>query len=291
MVLSAGRGSRLEPLTTEVPKPLVPLGDRPLLDHLAAALAEAAPKCLVFNTHYLADKIVAFAKGWGARVQVSEEKGVLGTAGGVAFAYPRCSGVPWIVQNGDIWGASVAPALLETDDSADLVLSVVRRPKGRGTVGLGDDGRVVRLRGEVFGLEVSGADYRGTMRLLPRALEALPSVGCLIGDVALPALRRGQCIGALISAEPFVDIGSLPEYLRANQDWLGQVGAEGEGYRGGHVSVGPGVELERCVLGEGVLVQGEGLVSEVVAWPGATVVAPLSRAIVTPTRVVPVGGP
>src|SRR5688572_24985701 len=102
IVLSAGFGTRLRPLTDELPKVLVPVGDRSLLAHIAAALREAGHSELVINTHHKSEVFVSYISNLGVKIDVIHEPEIRGTAGGVAGARPwfRCSEV--LVWNGDI---------------------------------------------------------------------------------------------------------------------------------------------------------------------------------------------
>jgi mannose-1-phosphate guanylyltransferase len=161
---------------------------------------------------------------------------------------------------------------------AGFCMAVRPRPRGEGRVGLGGDGRVVRLRGECFGEEVLGADYLSVSALGPAALEALPEQGCLVGDFALPRLRRGDRIESVAVSGEVLSIGdSLADYLQANQRWLaGRPCHVGDGAR-----VAPGVRLQGSVIGAGAEVSGDGSLAGCVVWPGARARAPLAGAVVT----------
>lgn len=282
MVLCAGLGTRLRPLTLEKPKPLVPVGDRPLLAHIAARLARAGFDQLVINTHHLPDAFANLDASLGVEVQRVHEPRILGTAGGVAGARELLGEPPVVLWNGDILVEPPLEALCEGARSGGLALGVQPRAKGEGTVGVRADGRVVRLRGEVFGEEHAGGDYVGVAALGARCLAGLPSEGCLIGDWALPELRAGRPIETVAVPGGFSDAGDPAAYLALNLAWLG-----GEPvYLGVDAAVDAGVSLETCVIGAGARVVGAGRVRRVVAWPGAVVQAPLEDAIVTPARVV-----
>jgi mannose-1-phosphate guanylyltransferase len=161
------------------------------------------------------------------------------------------------------------------------MLAVVPREPLEGTVGVGAEGEVVRLRGEVFGQEISGADYMGAARLRESALCELPQVGCLIGDYALPLLRAKKRVGTLRVLESFVDVGDPRSYFLANIAWLRAHLALPHVYVGPGAQLGANVDTRLCVLGAGVTVVGAGALEGVVALPGARVNAPLRRAIVT----------
>jgi mannose-1-phosphate guanylyltransferase len=191
-----------------------------------------------------------------------------------------------LVWNGDMFTTPPLQELLGAV-RAGLTLAVALRSRGEGTVGLDEHHRVVRLRGECFGVEARGADYIGVAALGPDVLKALPEQGCLIGDVALPRLRAGGVIETVPSSAPFWDIGDVKGYFRANVAWLDGFG--GASWLGQGADIGPEVELGGSIVGAGARVEGNGDVTRCVVWPGARAAAPLADAIVTRRTVVKVG--
>jgi mannose-1-phosphate guanylyltransferase len=278
MLLCAGLGTRLRPLTDELPKPLVPLGDRPLLAHVLERLSEGGITRAVMNSHHLHHEFLHILRQLPRKPQVSHESEILGTAGGVAHARQLLGKAPLVVHNGDILCRPPVAPLLERARTGGMWLAVAARPPGQGTIGLDDEARVVRLRGGQFGSETRGGDYIGVASLGADVLEALPARGCLIGDVALPRLRSGQVVGAVLVEGGFIDCGHLVSYFEANLAWLEE---RGERAFVGKDAVVDGVELERTVVGAGARVTGSGRLERVVVWPGATARAPLSDMIVT----------
>src|SRR6201985_1885566 len=106
MVLAAGLGLRMRPLTERMPKPLVPVAGRPLLDHVLDKLGEAGVTEAVGNVHYLPDQIIAHTAGRAhPRVPISDERDqVLGTGGGVVKALPLLGDAPFFHVNSDtLW--------------------------------------------------------------------------------------------------------------------------------------------------------------------------------------------
>jgi len=286
MVLSAGYGTRLRPLTDEIPKPLVPIGDTPLLGRHLMALHRAGARLLAVNTHHHAPQIVSYIEGLGFPVHVSHEDRILGTAGGIARVGGMLEEGPLVVVNGDIMGDLPLKSLLGAERSG-LTLAVTPRELGQGTVGLGVRGEVVRLRGETFGREVQSGDYMGVALLGQECLLSLPAEGCLVGDFALPELRRGGSIQSVVVRATFEDVGTPEQYLRANLRWWDeQVKPKGSSYLGEGSQVSSKVEIEHSLVGAGARIWGEGRVVESVILPGATAKAPLSNAIVTPSGVV-----
>jgi len=302
LILAAGFGTRLRPLTLELPKPVVPVGDRPLLAHVAAACRRAGATRLIANAHHEHQKLSNTIASLGLNIQVVVEPQIRGTAGGVAGARPGFEPGPVLIWNGDILTDAPARPLLDLARARDAqVLAVAPRVAGEGTVGLGADGSVVRLRGRVFGVEVQGADYIGVMALGAGVLAALPEHGCLFGDVALPHLAAGGKVWTVPSRAAWTDLGDLPSYVAANFAWLDAhlsrpesdaAAAASTSWLASDVCLDPRVSLDRCVVGLGAKVLGAGTVEHVIAWPGATFSAPLSRAVVLGSgRIVPFDGP
>jgi mannose-1-phosphate guanylyltransferase len=287
MILAAGFGTRLRPLTDELPKPLLPVGDRPAIAHIAGRLAAAGIQRASLNTHHLAEAFSAERlAGLPVHLTVIHEPRILGTAGGVANAAPHLGAGDAIVWNGDILADLDVRALFQSHAQAEAqggalaTLAVAPRPRGEGTVGLDARGAVVRLRGERFGEEASGGDFLGIQVLGAALRRKLPEVGCLVGDGYLPALREGAFIAAAPFDGDWGDIGSVAAYLDENVRWLrsqtGRPAHCGEGAR-----VEASIELSDSVVGAFATVTGRGALRRVVVWPLARAVAPLEDAVVT----------
>jgi MurNAc alpha-1-phosphate uridylyltransferase len=119
MVLAAGFGERMRPLTLRMPKPLVPLAGRPLVDHVLGRLAAAGVETAVVNVHYLPEQLEAhFATRSGRQpeILVSDERGVLlDTGGGTKKALPLLGPGPFFIHNADsVWSEAATPAQLGT---------------------------------------------------------------------------------------------------------------------------------------------------------------------------------
>lgn len=129
MVLAAGRGERMRPLTDHTPKPLLSVGGKPLIVWHLERLAAAGFTDIVINHAHLGQQIEeALGKGnnWGLTIRYSPEPpGALETAGGIVQALPLLGEEPFLVINGDIfcdWDVARAPKALAPGDLAHLVL-------------------------------------------------------------------------------------------------------------------------------------------------------------------------
>jgi mannose-1-phosphate guanylyltransferase len=281
MVLAAGLGTRLKPLTDARAKPLVPVGDRPALAHVLDRLRAAGATRVVVNAHHRAGDVRAFVEAQPAGVSVSEERDLLGTAGGLSNARALLGEGDVLVWNADILADVDVGGLVEVHAAAGAAATLLVQPlaAGTGSVGLDENGRVVRLRRERFGAEASGGEFLG-VHVLGAALRArLPAHGGLVEDVFVPAMARGETLRAQLHAGAWHDIGTLATYLAANRAWLAANGLAS--WVGPGARVAPAVTLEGCVVGAGATVEGWGVLSACVVWPGAHAVAPLQGAVVT----------
>ena len=106
MILAAGKGERMRPLTDKTPKPLLRVGGMPLIEHHIRALAAAGFGEIVINVAYLGEQIVAFCGDgarWGVSIQFSREDEPLETAGGIIKALPLLGEQPFALVNGDVY--------------------------------------------------------------------------------------------------------------------------------------------------------------------------------------------
>jgi MurNAc alpha-1-phosphate uridylyltransferase len=146
MVLAAGLGVRMRPLTDRMPKPLVPVAGSPLLDHVLDKLADAGISEAIVNVHYLPDQIIDHvAKRSHPKVIISDERDtVLGTGGGVVKALPLLGDAPFYHLNADtMWIDGVRPnlaRLAEAFDPArmDILLLMAPTASSIGYSGSGD---------------------------------------------------------------------------------------------------------------------------------------------------------
>ncbi len=277
LILCAGLGARLRPLTDLRAKPMMPVGDAPAVAHVArrVRLVLASDARLAVNVHHRPEDLAAWAAA--ERILVSYETELLGTAGGVARAATLLGAGDVLVWNGDILSELDPRALLAAHvaGGAAATLAVFPRPANEGNVGLADDGRIVRLRQESFGRETRGGDFLG-IHLLGEPLRALlPAQGCLVGDVYLPALRRDETLWAHETSEGFVDIGSVAQYLAANAAWLAARGVASWAHPTAQVHA----SIAGSVVGEGAIIDAPALNS--VVWPGARVQSACTASVVT----------
>jgi MurNAc alpha-1-phosphate uridylyltransferase len=184
MVLAAGFGTRMRPLTDAIPKPLVPVGGKPLINHVLDRLAAIGVETAVVNVHHFADQVEQHLKPRRApKIVISDERaGVLGTGGGVVKALPLLGPAPFFHINSDtLWIDGVksnlerlAAAFRPDDMDALLLLAPTTTSvgyAGRGDFAMAADGKL-RRRAE---REVVPFVYAGIAILSPALFRDAPS--------------------------------------------------------------------------------------------------------------------
>jgi mannose-1-phosphate guanylyltransferase len=275
MVLAAGLGTRLRPLSDARAKALVPIGDRPALAHVLAHLRSFGVTRIAVNAHHRVEEVRSFVLAQPEpTVSLSEEVELLGTAGGLARAGEMLGDGDVLVWNGDILASVDIGALTAAHVSGGWDATLVVQPlaPGEGRVGLDAAGRVVRLRSEGIAPEARGGEFLGVHVIGSALRRRLPERGGLIEDLYLPALRRGAAVRAFLYDAAWFDIGTVATYLEANFAWLARRGLGS--YVGGGAHIAPSVVLDRCVIGSGARVEGTGVLERCVVWPGARAMAP-----------------
>ena len=225
MVLAAGMGVRMRPLTDTMPKPLVPVAGKPLLDHVLDRLAAAGVEYAVVNVHYLGEQIIAHVAGrTRPRVAISDERGLLlGTGGGVVKALPELGPDPFFHINSDtIWIDGVTPNLTRLADAFDAARMDALLLLASTTESIGYDGRGdfvmapnggLRARGE---REIAPFVFAGAAILSPGLFKETPS-----GEFPLTLLfKRAEESGRLFGLRLdglWMHVGT-PEAIEAAED-------------------------------------------------------------------------
>lgn len=249
VVLAAGEGRRLRPLTDERPKPLCPVGARPLLDHALDRLRPHAAAVAV-NAHHLAEQLTAYVAERHPDVQVSlEQPAALGTAGALGRLHDWLDGRPVLVVNADAWTTARLDPLVDgwTGEAPRLLCS----PRGRADFG--------------------DLHYVGAALLPWSAVAALRAEPSGLYEVSWrQAYADGRLELVVDEDGRYVDCGTPLDYLRANLLDSGGRSVVGEG------AVVEG-ELVRSVVWPGARVErGEILVDSIRTTQGRTVHVPLA---------------
>lgn len=204
MVLAAGLGTRMRPLTEDTPKPLLQLCERSLLHHAMDRLHDAGIARIVVNAHWFADQVAEAAADYGATPApvVLAEDTLLETGGGVKAALPQLGSEPFVVVNGDaFWLDGPSPALRRMTaafDPAemDALLLLVRTAHVDGETGRGDFlldplGRARRPKER----EIAPYLFGGVQILSPRLFEGMPDGAFSLNRVYDRAIEEGRLFG------------------------------------------------------------------------------------------------
>jgi mannose-1-phosphate guanylyltransferase len=233
MVLCAGFGTRLRPLTDKVPKPLVPLCGVPLLRYNFALLKNAGVREIVVNTHHLGATMArgaeAIASELDIDLQVSrEEKQILGTGGGVRRAQAMLGAGTFILMNGDmIFDLDLAAALAahrKAGAAATMVLAPYPRGATYGAVEVDAQMNVRRIagRGAQPDPSLSKLHFTGVHVLEPELIARLPAEGesDINRTAYVRAIHDGARVHGFLQQGYWGDLGAPRSLLRAHLDVL-----------------------------------------------------------------------
>jgi N-acetyl-alpha-D-muramate 1-phosphate uridylyltransferase len=203
-VLAAGKGERMRPLTSTIPKPLVPLGGQPLIDHVLDRLAAARITRAVVNVHYLAEKLEKhLAHRTKPKIVISDERSeLLDTGGGVLHALPKLGPGPFVIHNSDsVWieglGSNLDRLLEGWDaDTMDSLMLVAPLAASIGYDGFGDFqmdpmGRLTRQSGSRMAPFV----FAGVSIAHPRLFDGAPHGPFSLNKLWNGAIEKGRLYG------------------------------------------------------------------------------------------------
>lgn len=305
MVMAAGLGTRLKPLTLEVPKPMVPVANRPIMEHILGLLARHELGEVIANLHWFPDTIRGrFGDGaeLGIELTYSYEEQLLGTAGGVRNVREFFGTEPFCVMAADaltdIDLGALARAHRESDWIATLAVKRVANVSEFGVIVTGSDGRVQGFQEKpdpaealsdlancmIYVLEPQVFDHFPDKQEVDFALDVFPAL-----------LEHDVPFGVHVADAYWNDVGSLSEYLQGNLDVVsgavdvepvGELvdaesggalaGAElhGRALIGAGATIGEGARLDGpLVIGPGASIEAGAMVRESVLLPGAEVAA------------------
>lgn len=308
MVLCAGLGTRLRPLTDERPKPLVPVLGRPLASYALARLAGAGVRHVVCNTHHLGAQVRPALEPYAQRANLAletvHEETLLGTGGALKNALPRFGGEPFYVCNGDVLAAPDLRALRALHERTGARMTLVLREDPRaeklGAIDVDEAGRVRRILGEgpAPAEPFKRCIFTGVYLVAGDLGDDLPDNGCVVRHTLRRLLARGDTVSGLLDDGPWFDLGTPETYVGVQRGLLdGSIAFPGveppfeARWLDPTARVGDDVRLGRYLsVGAGAVLAGRGEVRDAVLWDGARVTAPFEGAVVTAEgRVVRVG--
>lgn len=224
MILAAGRGTRMAPLTDNCPKPLIPLAGKPLIQHHIEKLVAAGVRDIVINHAYLGFMIEeALGEGsrWGCNIRYSAEDQALETAGGIIQALPLLTtelDEPFLLINGDVWldwDYGNALAIAENfERQQEGFLWLVKNPEHNphGDFALTDHGHVLSQ------INDKGWTFSGVSLLAPKLFADLPQGVRPLAPVLRQAMARGTIHGQILACD-WVDVGT-PQRLASLEQTL-----------------------------------------------------------------------
>ena len=215
MILAAGRGERMRPLTDKLPKPLLPVAGKPLLQYHVEALAKAGITELVINHARFGGRIEAFladGAAFGVNIRYSAEgDSPLGTGGGIKQALPLLGDDPFLVVNGDIWADFPLKTLSATSPGQAHLVLVPNPPHH-------PQGDFVLQDGEVSDAGQARYTFSGIGIYRPALFLSVPERVFPLAPVLRQAMRNRQVTGELYRGRWF-DIGT-PERLAELEEAL-----------------------------------------------------------------------
>lgn len=287
-ILGAGLGTRLQPLTRRLPKPLVPLFHRSLAEWTMAACERAGIGRFAVNTHHLpeawaefgedaesggltgANGHAAVTRRWrGHEVSLFHEPVLLETGGGLKNIASWIGDEPVLVHNGDIFSTMDLGRLVEAHEASGLPVTLALRSEGEQKRIALDDGRarVTDVRGEL-GRAAGTHVFSGVYCMNPGFLDLLAR------DVKVPVIpafldltMRGELGAVVLDEGVWLDLGDRESYLRAHRELALDDAVHADAV------IGRGALVERSVIGPGASIGAGAMVRDSVVWPGGRVCA------------------
>jgi mannose-1-phosphate guanylyltransferase len=297
MLLAAGLGTRLRPLTDLLPKPAVPLLGRPLAHYALDRLLAAGVTELAANAHHLPDHVARVVRERVADALISVEPELLGTGGGIRRALtsladrsarPIDPSEPLLISNADVLFAPDLTAALAAHRASGAFATMILRRDPRaeklGPIEVDAEGRVRRiLRAPEHAGPLQTLMFTGLSILSGAAVLQLPEKGCLVRQGYRLWLDRGENVHGVVESASFRDLGSPGEYLGAHLDLLSGA-ARWDGITPASTFVDPsadvaGARLDRVVVGPRSRVEAGVSLERVVVWPD-TVVRESDRGVI-----------
>ncbi|GAB4235032.1 MAG: mannose-1-phosphate guanyltransferase [Deltaproteobacteria bacterium] len=290
VVMAGGFGTRLRPLTEKLPKPMAPVANRPMMEHVVRLLAAEGIDDLDVLLHFFPEKISSYfgdGSPWGVRMHYVNAEADYGTAGAVKNDAERLSGTFLVISADIITDFDLSKAIdfhKERKAALTIVLTRVPNPLQYGIVITEDDGRIVRfLEKPTWGEVFSDTINTGIYIIEPEVLDLVPAKkNWDFSKNLFPAmLSRGDRLLGYIAEGYWKDVGNLDEYLNVHLDLLAgkvRTGFDGGKARDRSVWIGEGTKVDytaelsnvllgkKCFVGSGVtmsnVVVGEGCVIE-----------------------------
>ena len=215
MILAAGRGERMRPLTDTLPKPLLPVAGKPLIEHHIERLAAAGVCELVINQGWLGDKLKAAlgdGERWGVQIQWSDEGWpALETGGGITRALPLLGESPFLLVNGDVWTDANPGDLIRTI-SGYAHLYMVENPEHHPGGDFALENQCLSQQGD------EKFTYSGIGIFHPKLFAGCRDEAFRLAPLLREAMDRGAVTGSMLPGS-WVDVGT-PQRLAALEAYI-----------------------------------------------------------------------
>lgn len=301
LVLTAGFGNRLRPLTQFLPKPLLQVRGRPIVGYSLEQLAELGCEAAALNLHYLAAEIPRELgrSYFGLPLRFSTEEEIQGTGGALfPLRYFLREADLVLLVNGDAlcrwpWKAMIRRHL---KTGAEVTLLLHRRhPESAlgGGIGVNEQGRVVKMRdAEPVGSVARQHLFAGAHILSPRLLDHLvEGPGDIIEDLYLPLLRSGGHIDSVVTRRQWFDVGTPARYLEAVLGWRssGPLGRKPGSWTSPLAKIGSGAAIRRSIIEAEAMVEDGVEITDSVVLRGARIAegSRIENSLVGPDVVLP----
>jgi NDP-sugar pyrophosphorylase family protein len=266
-ILGAGLGTRLRPLTDRLPKPLVPLFHRPLVEWAMDACRRAGIRRFAINTHHLPEAWQGFAANHA--VTLFHEPVLLETGGGLKNIEPWVGGEPLLVHNGDIFSTLPLEKLIAAHEASCLPVTLALRTAGTAPhIAIDETGnRVLDIRNRL-GRGEGTHTFSGIYCIQPGFLDLLPAgEPCSVIPAFLQLAEAGQLGAVVLDDGVWLDLGDRESYLRAHRELALAPAIHPDAV------IDTEATVEGSVIGAGAVIGKGAVVRNSVVWPGGTVAA------------------
>jgi len=279
MILAAGRGKRLQPLTHVVPKALVPVVNRPIIERTIELLALHGAQDIIVNAHHYSDRVTDYLRSRNSSdvsIEARVEHKILGTGGGIKNTQDFWDERPLLAINGDILtNINLSRVYAYHQQNDNLVTMVVHDYPRYNKLRIDEDMNVLSIGSRAGG--ENQLAFTGIHVLDPEVLDYIPAdTNCSVIDCYRQLIQEKRAVRACVAAgHRWIDIGTIRDYIRANFSLLAPE----------KIAVGPDCRIDpeasinkcailgsRCSVARKATVQGSILWNEVTVSEGVRVV-------------------
>lgn len=221
MILAAGLGTRMRPLTYHLPKPMVPVLGKPLIRHVLGVLKKAGIREVIVNLHHLPLSLKKYLRSQkDFKISFSFEPKILGTGGGILKARPFFQNKRFVVINSDILtDVDIKKVLAFHIQKKSLATMVVRRMKPHEiyeAVGLNKEGKIVKFQINDIHPPILKTMFTGIHIFEPEIFQHFPKnkkIFCINTDVYSKLVQKKKNVYGYLHRGKWIDMGSLERYL------------------------------------------------------------------------------